>query len=66
MWGNKSIDSRVRDTIRQKVTDAQKEHDEFCKSSDEMCEQEKRKLEEFRDSDQEQNAQAMVKRIIGN
>lgn len=54
MWFRKSISARVAEVIEQRVTHAQKEHDEECARLDEESEQKK-----------EAHATSMVTKVIG-
>jgi len=64
MWGN-SIASRVNKVIKQRVADAQREHNEVCTKLDERFEEAVTSAEIKRDEGKELHAQEMVNKIIG-
>lgn len=64
MWGN-SIGARVKKVIAHRVKQAQKEHNEECALLDQKCDEAIVELEQVRDENKEQHAEAMVERILG-
>lgn len=64
IFGN-SIGKRVAKVIKQRVADAQKAHDEHCKTQDEWCESMKKTAEEQARVKKEEHAEEMVGKILG-